>query len=102
SLVETVLSLPSDRLNFGIQLESFLSPPQEPRDVGAMLVTPGTLDDNPPQMRIAGFRNGATQNAITAGMLAGDKTAIAHQLPRITEPRQRTQFGNNANCRQLS
>ena len=45
-------------------------------------ITPGGFHCNAPQMRVAGLGNAPALRPLAAGVLAGDRAAVSHQLPR--------------------
>src|SRR5579862_287495 len=88
---ETPLSFPGDGLGFFVQ--PLLPLGQPTSDPGFMLVGPSGFQDDSSEMRIAGFGNVSSLDAVAAGVLARDQTAIAHQLPWIRKAGQTPNFG---------
>ena len=54
---------------------------------GAMPVGPGRLDDDPTQVRAAGFADSPASGSLPARVLARDDAAVAHQLPGVLKAR---------------
>jgi hypothetical protein len=94
------LRLPSDGFSFFIQpLLPLCQPAANPRFV---LIGPRRFNNHTSKVRIAGFRYTAMLDSRAAGMLAGHHPAVAHQLPRIAESGQGTDFGDDTNRNDLA
>src|SRR5579864_3843150 len=100
--MESPLRFPGDFFYLRGQLQIALPPQQKSADPGPMLLGPSRLDDHAAQMRVPSFGNASSLDTIPAGILAGDQTAVAHQLPGTGEARQRAEFGNHGESGQLS
>ena len=64
-------------------------------------VRPGRLNHDAPQVCIPGLGNAAAVDPGTAGMLAGHRAAVAHQLPGPAKARDLAEFGHDRGGRHL-
>src|SRR5258708_22738793 len=58
-------------------------------------IGPRGFDDDPAQMRIAGFGDAPGAAALARGVLTRDQAAVAHQLWRALESREVADFGHD-------
>ena len=91
--VQPVLRLPRDRVD--LVTGALLALEERPPAGGPVPVRPGRLNDDPSQMCIAGLGNAATADPVAAGMLAGHRAAIAHQLRGPGKTRDLAEFGHD-------
>ena len=80
AFVQPLLRFPGDSFGFIAQRQRLLSSQHAPLHIGPMLIGPCRFHQNPPQMCIAGLRDAATLRSVPAGIFAGHKAAVAHQL----------------------
>ena len=80
---EPDLRLPGDLLD-GFR-HSFLSLAQPGADGGPQPITPGRFNNDTSEMSVACLGNASTLRSVAAGVLAGNRAAVTHQLPRRIE-----------------
>ena len=88
---QTPLCLPGNIFDFLI--ETLLSFQQQASNPAFMLIGSGRFHHHAPQTSIAGFGNAATLDAVAAGVVTRDQTAVVHQLTGTLEAAQRAGFG---------
>ena len=97
--VQPVLRLPGD--SFHLLTDGLLTLEERPPPGRPVPVRPGRLNHDAPQVCIAGFGNAATADPVAAGMLAGYRAAIAHQLRGPAKARDLAEFGHDRGRRHL-
>src|SRR5581483_4853625 len=80
AVTEPMLGFPGDLLH-RLALPT-LSCRQGFAEAGPVAIAPGCLDHDTPQMSVAGFADGTAADACPTGVLARDRSAVTHQLPR--------------------
>ena len=91
--VQPVLRLPGDR--FYLLTDGLLALEERPPPGRPVSVRPGRLNHDAPQVGIAGLGDPAAADPVTAGVLAGHRAAVAHQLPGPAKARDLAQFGHD-------
>ena len=97
--VQPVLRLPGDR--FHLFTDGLLTLEERPPPGRPVSVRPGRFNHDAPQVRIAGLGNAAAADPVTAGVLAGHRAAVAHQLPGPAKARDLAEFGHDRGRRYL-
>src|SRR5215469_14065487 len=79
ALVQPMLCLPCNLFRFFGN--ALLSPAQSVPDTWWTTIAPCSFDDDPSQVRVAGFGDAPAPRSLATGLFAGHSTAITHQLP---------------------
>ena len=99
ALVQAELRLPGDL--FDLFRHPFLPLAQRRADGRPEPVAPGGFDGDASQVRVACLGNRPALLPLAAGVLAGHRAAVAHQLPRALKARDLAQLGHDRHCRDL-
>src|ERR1700751_1706852 len=99
ALVQPMLRLP--RNLFGLFRDAFLSSAQSVPDTWRTTIAPCCFDNDSSQVRVAGFSDASTPGSLPAGILAGNSTAITHQLPGAFETGYLAQLGRDGHSRDI-
>ncbi len=86
---------------FGFLVKAFLALEQKSAHPWFVLIGPSRFHHHSSQMRIAGFGNTASLDAIAAGIFTRHQSAVTHQLAGTLEPAQRARFGHDGQRRHL-
>src|SRR6266540_4797791 len=88
---QTDLRLPADRLDLG--WERLQAQLQGAADLGRRPIGPRPFHQRAPGVAVAGLRDAALAAPLPRRVLRGGQPEIAHQLPRVLEPREVPQLG---------
>jgi hypothetical protein len=89
--MQSVLRLPGHLLD--LFRNPFLPLAQSGPCGGSVPITSGGFDNDASEMSVACFGDGAPLLPLSAGVLAGPRAAVPHQLPRALEPGDLAQLG---------
>src|SRR6202035_3585968 len=97
--MQSVLRLPG--YLFDLFRNPFLALAQSGPFGGSVPITPGGFDNDASEMSVACFGDTAPVLPLSAGVLAGHRAAVPHQLPRTLEPGDLAQLGYDRHRRNL-
>ena len=93
ALVQPLLRIPGDHGD--LPMDSILATAQRLGHSRDKPSVPRRLNQNAPKMSIAAFGNAAATNSTAATMLRWNQTRVGHELPRVREPADITDFGDD-------
>src|SRR6202051_905588 len=99
ALVQAVLSLPCNLLD--LFRNALLPSAQSIPDTWWTAIAPCCFANDSSQVCVAGFSDASASDSLAAGVFAGHRAAIPHQLPSTAEAGYLAQLGRNGHSRDI-